>query len=624
MQQTKPSPSSDHALKQRWLLPSILAMAVVLHVGFYLFIHDMPLVFSGASGPKFEDKRLSKTGLDEQEIAKKNAQLAHVFRKVILEASGGDSSSTALDFKSGDFAPPDLESMPTEWARVGLDLSLPKNWESSQEITRTEILEAPPAIDIVIASDKAMTRDLLQATEALLGDVEVLTTSTFDPSGVRGGRIELASAEGNALENRSGLRLGGLIDTDYSAYPNLTGGQDSDSFEKALKDHAQNEQHALTGQLAEGVPQTHGIGKGKEGDGRQALSGPQSPGHIASSSDFDLRVEYASRQEGGGYLFRLVLSPKTGVVFKTIKHNVFFLIDRSHSIDKDRYAATKIAVSHALDLLREGDTFNLFVFDNQIVSFSPENIPVTKGYINAAKEWLARQPYGGLFASTDLYTSLGNIVPDAVGPQELNTAILLSDGETYLPKDKQRQCIAAWTERNAGKVALYSLAVGKGNNLPLLDLLTALNRGRLAYSSAHAQVAQSLGDLMKSVENPIGKDIIGSIVPLQNDSIVSLYPPRERLPDLYRDTPYALYGCCSSLEDFYLFLQGRYYDRFLDIKQRVSFRMAQQVPRADLERMWAIQQAYDHYQQYLADGNASSLTAAKRLLAPYGIPLAFQ
>jgi len=582
----------------------------------------MQLPFSGMSGTKFEDKKSLANGLEADDIAKKNAQLAHVFRKINSEAAGGDSATTSLSLSSDDYLPTTMESLPSELANIQVDFTPASNWEIPQAIVQADILQPPPAIDIVTMNNKPTTPDLVQAAEAILGDIEILTLSSYDPSGIRGGRIELASEAGNSLENRSGLRQGGLIDIDESAFANLTGSHDPASFEQALIQQALSEQQEISGDLAQA--QQKPVGQNSVANNRQSFSGPQSSGHIASSSDFDVVVEYAPSAKGEGFLFRLALAPKSGVVFKTIKHNIFFLIDRSHSIDKDRYASTKFAVIEALYLLREGDTFNVLVFDNQVVSFAPNSVPVTKSNIVAAKEFLNRQSYGGMFASTDLYASLGNIVPDAVGPQEINTAILLSDGETYLSKEKQRQCISNWTTQNAGKVALYSVAVGKGNNLPLLDLLSALNRGRLAYASASAHARQPLCEVLQTVANPIGKDIIASVLTTNKDAKIALAPSAQRLPDLYRDTPYVLYGSCSRLEDFFVFIQGRYYDRFLDIKQRISFQGANSVPLANLEREWAIQQGYDLYQKYLSDGSAASLTAARKLLSPHGIPIAFQ
>ncbi len=625
-----PNEPSNHVPLQppakSWLLPVVLVSAILLHVALFLSFHEMSLALSSNNTPlKFEDKRIATAVQTDDDIAKKNAQLAHVFNRVITEASGGEAVGTSLALQGSEFVLPDLASLPTEWQPISIDVSMPKQWDVTADLSKTDLLDVPPAIDIVVPSDKLSTLDLLQATEALLGDVEILVNGSFDIHAARGGRNEQASQYGNALENRSGVRQDGLIDPDHAAFASLEGTHAPDSFEQALKDRADKEHQAYEGQIAEGMSQANlGSQSTREGAGSHALNGPGSPGHIASSSDFSLSIEYAPRSHGGGYIFRLALTPKSNVVFKTIKHNISFLIDRSHSIDKERYVATKMAVIEVLDLLREGDTFNLLVFDDHVVSFAPQNVPVNQANIAAAKAFLANQPHGGFFASTDLYASLVNIVPSAVGPQELNTAILLSDGETYLSKDRQRHNISLWTQKNQGKVALFSLAVGKGNNLALLDLLSSLNRGRLAYSPSHHQVGHALRELMSSVEHPIGKDIVTNIVTLHDNGVVSLYPPQQRLPNLYRDTGYVLYGYCSRLEDFYLFLQGRYYDRFLDIKQRVVFREGQQVATADLERQWAIQQAYDLYENYLGEGNHAALAAARRLLSPYGIPIAFQ
>lgn len=615
----RPTPSSRHA----WVLPSVLVAAILVHIGFFLSVHQMKLVFAGASKPwAYEDQTIADTEASVRDQESKNAQLAHVFKQIVADASGGEAASIPLASQSSDYLPPAVENLPTDWQQATFDLSLTSAGLSDGP---NDFVLDPLAVEIVVPSDKLLIDHLVQATEALLGDVDILTADAFDPESARGGSSEWASLQGNALENRSGMRHDGVDDPSYTNYPQLAGAQGANDFEHSLQQQAEKEQSALTDQLNSHL-QNHAAGSSslRDSEGDRPLAGAEVSGRVASSSDFNVSVEFAPRPQGGGYLFRLVLTPKQEVAFKTIKHNVFFLIDRSHSIDKNRYAATKQAVYQALGLMREGDTFNLLVFDNKVSAFAPQSVPVTDHNIAVARAFLDQQTHGGLFATTDLYTSLGNIVPNDVGPKELNTAVLLSDGETYLSKDKQRQSIASWTAQNSGKVALYSLAVGKGNNLPLLDLLTSLNRGKLSYCASTNQIQDCLGQLLTSVRNPIGKDIVGSVVSVKEGNIVTLYPRQARLPNLYRDSPYVLFGCCSRMEDFFVFLQGRYYDRFLDIKQRVSFSEAKRVTTADLERQWAIQQAYELYDRYLQEGKANALTEARRILAPYGIPVAFQ
>lgn len=347
----------------------------------------------------------------------------------------------------------------------------------------------------------------------------------------------------------------------------------------------------------------------------------EASGGIANSNDFDVSLEYAPNANGKGLFFRVTLIPKRNVLFKTIAQNVVFLIDRSHSIDKERYATSKKAVLDALRILRPEDHFNILVFDDHVTSFASQMLSSTPYNIEVARQFLHAQPYGGMFASTDLYSSLGNIIPDIVESKEVNAAILLSDGDTFLSKDKQRRSIASWTDHNEGKVALFCVTAGSGNNLPLLDFLAAENKGALIH--AETSIGEALSGLMNQICNPIAKDIIASAVSRTPGVTLFLYPPNNRQAHLYQNKPYVLYGSIDSPADFYLFLQGKYYDRWLDIRQLISFQQGTQIASAELEKAVAIQQAYDHYEEYLRNGSHTSLLQARKLLLAHKLPVAF-
>lgn len=372
-----------------------------------------------------------------------------------------------------------------------------------------------------------------------------------------------------------------------------------------------------------GIPST--LAKGGVGDRIKSRhgGGGKEEASIASSDDFVMQVEYAPKQRGSGYLFRLQLIPKSSAVFRRIAHNVFFLIDRSHSIPTERYEAAKGAVGQALTMLQEGDTFNVLVFDKHVVQLAPKNLQWNEQNIERAYAFLSQQPHGGMFATTDLYASLGNIVPKAVAEKEVNTAILLSDGDTYLSMEKQQEAISQWTKQNQGKVSLYSVASGKGNNLPLLDILSSVNKGSLYYAYNDDQLPSALLTLTEAVQNPIGKEIVTSAIASNKKVKVTLYPSSQRLPNLYDHIPYVIYGSIDRLDDFHVFFQGKYYDKWLDIKQEVSFKTAKLSKDDDLEKMWALQQAYDEYSLYLNTGDKSRLHRARQILASYKIAAPF-
>lgn len=460
----------------------------------------------------------------------------------------------------------------------------------TRDLIAQEAATPTTSIDMIISPSSALREQRAAAADQLLGEIELQMQSVADDA--------------------QKLQIGSLQE--------LTTQATAHSFHEVVASALESAASISQDQLTIELPTT----MGQRGEGR--VDELTQEGTIASSNDFQLAIEYAPRQNGQGYLFRLTLTPKPEVIFRRIAHNVFFLLDRSSSISRARYDSAKLAVRDALTLLHPGDRFNILVFDDHVVALSPKALPVYDDTIAYAEQFLAQQPHGGLFAATDLYASLGDIIPEAVAPQEVNTAILFSDGDTPLSLERQRQTIASWTAHNAGKVALFSVAVGIGNNLPLLDLLTTCNRGYLCYLKRDSDNRQALLRLFSTIRTPIGKEIVTTTVVTEKDKQVTLYPPANRQPHLYRETPYVVYGSSNDLRSFYLFLQGRYYDKWLDIKQLVSFQKGVRVPLKELEGPVAREQALNRYESYLRDGNPQHLAEVKTLLQPHGIPTAFQ
>lgn len=344
---------------------------------------------------------------------------------------------------------------------------------------------------------------------------------------------------------------------------------------------------------------------------------------VASSNDFTIETAFCPAPDGG-YLFRLQLVPKQTVSFKRIKQNLFFLIDRSYSIDPERYELSKAAVINAIKALHTGDTFNILVFDSSITRMADDAVAWSTASVEAAEAFLAEQAHGGFYAGTELYSSLDKIIPEAVADNEVNTAILLSDGDTSLTRDDQRNTISLWSRNNSGKVSLFCVAADKSNNVPLLDVLSASNKGCLIYKPSIAELEEGLLELIDQIKNPIGKDIVITAIVPDNTVQLTTFPQKGRLADLYENRPYIIYGHINKLTNFYLFLQGKYYDHRFDIKQLVAFEEAQQAEPAQLQRLWAMHNAYACYDQYLSDGKPIHINEAKRLLAPYDIPIAFR
>lgn len=632
---------------------SILCLAFLIAIGAHVlaiyWLKDMKIDFYSMGQALMESHSKDLSSVDArpktvEDVNKRNQQLAEAFRELVKKPAEPQDNTRILPEIDIEFLGMRLEDEANEpSAEKILDLAHEdteqtiEHWDSLDKAATN--LEPPKeekklfeqispsliTLETLKPHEDNVADELIKATEAVQGvvTVEVVENLSTDP-GIKVGALETSAILGNSIDMQPGFLDVGREDSLARMPPPIIESSDTGQYKEDVT-------HFLSRKANLHLDETPTL---SDKDRKEVLAFAQkepSPGSattestvLASSEHFTLNIQYAKRQRGQGYLFRLELVPKPNVSFRPISQNYYFLIDRSNSIGQQRYEITKAAVNKALKLLRKGDTFNIIVFDNNITKLSETNLPW--GLVNylKAQEFLKNQKAGGLFATTDLYTSLNSIVPNEVAENEVNTAILLSDGDTFLSAEQQRNTIGQWTQQNAGKVSLFCVGIKQGDNLALMDLLSSFNKGGLRYAETLEFFDATLLNLMQSLQNPIGKSITASAIVKDPTVKVALLPSIHRMPNLYQDSPYVIYGRINHLKDFHIFFQGRYFDKWLDIKQTVSFKNAEDISNTELEYIWSLQSAYDGYEQYLHDKDISHLNRAKKLLAPYHITLPFQ
>jgi hypothetical protein len=545
------------------LLTGITLFALIVHVAFLFYLQQMEM-----SLPVYAKKAISSfCELGEGELfdSEKELALAEVFQQ--LESNPVDTheieynvDSLDPDFVSNEIAPPEILLPNADLQIVAID----------PMILYSDQMDRFDPMPLESLASEASSRSPLDTSVELQGEelIDQVTRSTN-------------------LVQRYAMASDGPFEA-------ISAGDQSDSAYGMI---GSNNRH-------------------------QIAPGETSQGTIAGSNDFHLEVYYQKLKNNRGYAFQASLVPKKEVIFKRIRQNLFFIIDRSYSIDKIRYDEAKVAVSKALELLKPGDTFNILMFDKKVRRLAEKNLLVNDQTIEQAIEFLSNEKHGGLFSSTDLYTSLEKIIPRSVADTEVNTAILFSDGITSLTQKDQRQAISTYTFNNNGKVSLYCISSGKANNTALLALLSHFNKGKLVHTQSFQQQPAYLVKLMKEIRNPIGKEIVVNAV-TDGQVRVQLLPEGAKRPDLYEGTPFVVYGTVNCLDDFYLFLQGKYYDKWLDIKQKVVFAEAKQVS-SGIELELAQFEAYDQYGQFLYNGDTAYLREANSRLTPFNLTPVFQ
>lgn len=332
------------------------------------------------------------------------------------------------------------------------------------------------------------------------------------------------------------------------------------------------------------------------------------------SESFETDLVFLPREEGKGYLFALTLIPRPDLKLPRLKQHITFLIDRANSVQQDRLSAAKAAVHKVLEELAEEDTFNIVAFDSKMEKLSPHPLPCTGKSYALAEAFLGKVQLGSFFSTSDLSRALFLTVPGAVDPNELYTAILLTDGESLAKPALQKALLSDWTQYNSGKVSLFVLGLND-THANTLDTAAAFNRGKFVDAPTNRGLKRKLLKLIKNTQNPVAKNLSCHAISKSPQTKIKLYPKTSGMPHLYLDQPYVILGETETLDDFILFVQGRLKDRWLNVKKTISFLTARKGTKT-LKQELALQHAYELYEKYALDQNPKHLADARALLEP--------
>ncbi len=341
---------------------------------------------------------------------------------------------------------------------------------------------------------------------------------------------------------------------------------------------------------------------------------------ISCSDFFDTELLFAPLSQEEGFVFALTLIPKPDLDLPKLRQHYTFMIDRSNSIQKERLAAVKNAVSCALETLDLEDSFNVIAFDSKVDKFASHPVLATKTSIHSAKEFIGSIQLGSFFSSPNLSRPLFLATPQEIEPTDLYTAILLSDGEALKKPAARWEVGSQWTAYNRGKLALFAIGFSEDALGASLEAISSLNGGKVLFSPANRGIKRKLLKLLRSIEYPIATHLSVHAFPMEPGVRMTLVPSSGA--PLCAHEPYVLLGTVDRPEDFILFVQGKGKDSWINIKKPISFLAAKQGGAA-LRAQWARHEASILYAQYLTDFDSEHLTRAQEILAPHHLQAAW-
>ena len=228
----------------------------------------------------------------------------------------------------------------------------------------------------------------------------------------------------------------------------------------------------------------------------------------------------------GFYL--MLLAPRPDAHLEVLPKDIMLVLDRSGSMDGEKYRQAQDALAFILANLNAEDRFNVIAFSTGIETFSNQLEPVSEA--NAAIDWVnSSRPLG----STDINRALLEAVQMVdEGSQDGLTrpayVIFLTDGLPTEGEVDSSRILSNLRERAPDHIRLFSFGVGYDVDTFLLDLLAEEHHGASSYVSAGERIDEIVSTFYQKISTPVLTDLsleVGGV------SIADDYPTP--LPDLF-------------------------------------------------------------------------------------------
>src|SRR5215470_16737688 len=230
----------------------------------------------------------------------------------------------------------------------------------------------------------------------------------------------------------------------------------------------------------------------------------------------------------GGY-FSLILQPPARVPESDVTpKELVFVLDTSGSMWGFPLDKAKEFISHALDELYPGDTFNLITFSGDTHILFPEPVYPTAENIRKAKAVLASRTGGG---GTEMMTAIRAALAPSDHQDHVRVVCFITDG--YVGNDME---IVGEIQKHPN-ARVFSFGIGNSVNRFLLDKMAETGRGAVEYVNLADKADEAADRFYERVRAPLLTDLY---VDWGGLPVADVYPTR--MPDLFSGQPLIITG----------------------------------------------------------------------------------
>ncbi len=221
---------------------------------------------------------------------------------------------------------------------------------------------------------------------------------------------------------------------------------------------------------------------------------------IGESEAFHLLTYRDPNDDGDGF-FMVLLAPRPDVAIAPVPKDVIFVLDRSGSMEGEKFSQAQDALKYILQQLNPEDRFNVISFSTGIESFSHSLQPTSE--VNSAVDWVDRQAAVG---STDINRALleAATVADVERPTYL---IFLTDGLPTEGVVDNQKILDNFTHNAPANIRLFSFGVGYDVDTYLLDSLAKNHHGTSTYVTPGESLDEILSTFYAKISTPVLTDL---------------------------------------------------------------------------------------------------------------------
>ncbi len=317
-------------------------------------------------------------------------------------------------------------------------------------------------------------------------------------------------------------------------------------------------------------------------------------------------------EEADGF-FLLLMAPGFQGSVRTVPKNVLIVLDRSGSMEGEKYEQAQEAVRFILDRLNPEDRFNLITFSTAVELYANNIQPVSE--VDDAISWLNKLSAEG---STDINRALLEAAYFADNNRS-TYLIFLTDGLPTMGEVESEKIIANFNETSPSNLSLFAFGVGYDVDTYLLDSLAQAHHGSSTYVVPGEPLDEILSTFYTKISTPVLTDLqldFGDLV------TYDIYP--HPLPDLFVGSQIVVVGRYRLGGTFDVVLSGLveggrhnfvYSDQeFEEVSQNLKG------PISSLPRLWATRKIGYLLQQVRLQGpEREIIDEIVRLSIRYGI-----